>query len=112
MKSETSVSGSPSTGDWALYRRLLRYLKGQWLLFFVAVIGFLLGAGAEAFFAQVLGQVVDSFDTDSDIHIWYFPSLIVLAALVRAFGSITGELLLSRISFRVVHILRCELFDR
>ncbi len=107
-----SASGSPSTGDWALYRRLLRYLKGQWLLFFVAVIGFLLAAGAEAFFAQVLGQVVDSFDTDSDLSIWYFPSLIVLAALVRACGSITGELLLSRISFRVVHVLRCELFDR
>ena len=103
---------APRGGDWALYRRLLRYLKGQWLLFFVAVVGFLLGAGSEAFFAQVLGQVVDSFDSNSDVHIWYFPSLIVIAALVRAFGSITGELLLSRISFRVVHVLRCELFDQ
>ena len=111
MKSEMAASEPTSRGDWALYRRLLRYLKGQWLLFFVAVVGFLLGAGAEAFFAQILGQVVDSFDADSDVHIWYFPSLIVLAAVVRAFGSITGELLLSRISFRVIHILRCELFD-
>ncbi|MEC8867204.1 MAG: ABC transporter transmembrane domain-containing protein, partial [Pseudomonadota bacterium] len=112
MNSETPDSMAPRGGDWALYRRLLRYLKGQWFLFFVAVIGFLLGAGSEAFFAQVLGQVVDSFDSNSDVHIWYFPSLIVIAALVRAFGSITGELLLSRISFRVVHVLRCELFDQ
>ena len=112
MNSEISALESPHAGDWALYRRLLKYLKGQWLLFVVAVVGFLLGAGAEAFFAQVLGQVVDSFDADSEVHIWYFPTLIVIAALVRAFGSITGELLLSRISFRVVHVLRCELFER
>ena len=112
MNSAISASESPHAGDWALYRRLLKYLKGQWILFIVAVVGFLLGAGAEAFFAQVLGQVVDSFDADSDVHIWYFPTLIVVAALVRAFGSITGELLLSRISFRVVHVLRCELFER
>ena len=112
MNSAIRALESPHAGDWALYRRLLSYLKGQWVLFIVAVVGFLLGAGAEAFFAQVLGQVVDSFDVDADVHIWYFPTLIVLAALVRAFGAITGELLLSRISFRVVHVLRCELFDR
>ena len=107
MNSAIRALESPHAGDWALYRRLLSYLKGQWVLFIAAVVGFLLGAGAEAFFAQVLGQVVDSFDVDADVHVWYFPTLIVLAALVRAFGSITGELLLSRISFRVVHVLRC-----
>ena len=50
MNSEISALESPHAGDWALYRRLLKYLKGQWLLFVVAVVGFLLGAGAEAFF--------------------------------------------------------------
>ena len=70
MNSAIRALESPHAGDWALYRRLLKYLKGQWLLFVVAVVGFLLGACAGAFFAKGLGQVVDSFDADSDVHIW------------------------------------------
>jgi ATP-binding cassette, subfamily B, bacterial MsbA len=38
--------------------------------------------------------------------------LIIAAAAVRGFGEILGELLLSRISFGVVHRIRTQLFDQ
>ena len=97
--------------DWQTYRRLLGYVRGQWPIFGFAVLGFLAGAGAEAYFANVLGQVIDAFD-EPQTNYWYFPALILGAAILRALGAIVGELLLSRISFSVVHQIRCELFNR
>lgn len=105
------MSASETGSDWRTYRRLLSYVKGQWAIFALAVAGFLIGAGAEAFFVNVLGQVVDALGSPQPIF-WFFPALILGAAVVRALGAITGELLLSRISFSVVHKIRCELFDR
>lgn len=41
-----------------------------------------------------------------------FACMIGLAALVRALSNVVGEFLLSRVSFFVVHSIRCELHDR
>ena len=97
--------------DWSTYQRLLKYVKGQWLFFILAVIGFIVGAGAEAYAANVIGQVIDAFN-QSNPQFWLFPLLIFGSAIVRAVGAIAGELLLSRISFNIVHRIRCELFER
>ena len=97
--------------DWDTYKRLLKYVKGQWFIFVLAVIGFIVGAGAEAYAANVIGQVIDAFN-QTDPKFWLFPVLIFGSAIVRALGAIAGELLLSRISFNIVHRIRCELFER
>ncbi len=41
-----------------------------------------------------------------------FPLLMLATVLVRGFGDFTGEFLLSRVSYRVVHQLRIQLFDQ
>lgn len=41
-----------------------------------------------------------------------FACMIGVAALVRALSNVVGEFLLSRVSFFVVHSIRCELHDR
>ena len=101
-------------GDLSLYWRLLHYLQPHWFLFAVAVIGFLLAAGAEASFAYLLGQIIDTFkasDSPDARAIWFFPALMVAIAAVRAVGAVAGELLLARISFGIVHVIRCDLFE-
>ncbi len=95
-------------GDWAIYRRLLGYVKPHWLVFLVAVIGFQIGSAAEAFFVKMFGDLIDTWP-DTALTI---PAFMLLAALARGFGEIAGEILLSRISFTVVHNIRTQLFEQ
>lgn len=98
--------------DWSTYKRLLRYVKPYWPIFVLAVLGFLLGSTAEAYFVKLFGDLIDQWDAPDRTILLGIPLLMFLAALVRGFGEVIGELLLSKISFSVVHELRAELADR
>jgi ATP-binding cassette, subfamily B, bacterial MsbA len=102
----------PQAGDWAIYKRLLKYVGPMWPLVIVALIGFVIGNSAEAYFARLFGDVIEALEDRDGRHWIYFPILMMAAVLLRAVGEFVGEFFLSRISFRVVHQLRCELFDQ
>jgi subfamily B ATP-binding cassette protein MsbA len=105
---ESVLPANAATSDWATYRRLLGYVKPHWLLFVLSVLGFQLGSAAEAYFVSTFGQLIDGWP-DAALTV---PLLMLAAALARGVGEIVGEILLSRISFTVVHKLRTELFDQ
>ena len=108
-----AASGSESpTDDWESYKRLLSYVRPYWALFALAVFGFLIGSGAEAYFVMLFGDVVDSWETALSDASWMIPAMMFAAALARGLGEIVGELLLSQISFGVVHKIRTELFGQ
>ena len=109
---ETPAADAPTTGDLRRYRRLLGYLKPHVGWFLVAVVGFLLAAGGEAYFARLLGDIVDAYEAKDASDAWLFPLLMLVAAAVRAVGAVVGDFLMSRISFRIVHVIRHELFAR
>ena len=119
--------------DWQTYCRLAGYLQSRIWLFLIAIIAYLAASAGEVFFAQILGSVVDTFrvDTTNEVaepkgNLWLpelflqfdwprtiaFSLMIGVAALVRAVGTVMGEFLLSRVSFHVVHSIRCELHER
>ena len=123
----------PQHRDIVIYKRLLNYVRGMGWYFVLAIIGYLMAAEAEILFAQTLGNLVDTFEpsqnqtaTQVERTVWMpnlaasitwepiikFPILILIIALVRAIGAIAGEFLLSRVSFHVVHEVRCDLYDR
>ena len=127
------TSGVPArtgeTKDWQTYRRLLGYVADQKSYFLLAIVGFLVAATCEAGFATVLGVIVDTFDADAEtaqamdnrftalVHLavqfgWAIPVAMLALALLRGLGAIAGEYLLSRISFRAIHVIRSQLFDR
>ncbi|MGE0623069.1 MAG: lipid A export permease/ATP-binding protein MsbA [Pseudomonadales bacterium] len=97
-----------ASSDWGTYRRLLGYVKPHWFAFLLGVIGFQMGSAAEAYFAKMFGDLIDSWPATS-ISI---PLFMLFAAFARGFGEIAGEILLSRISFSVVHVIRSELFEQ
>ena len=122
-------AGSGDPKDWQTYLRLLGYVADQKFYFVLAILGFLVAATCEAGFATVLGVIVDTFDADSDaapaidnrfkalVHLavqfgWAIPVAMLALALLRGLGAIAGEYLLSRISFRAIHVIRSQLFDR
>ena len=99
---------SDKPGDWATYSRLLSYVKPHWLIFVLAVLGYLAGSSAEAYFAKMFGDLIDSWPNTA----MSIPIIMLVAAFARALGEIIGEILLSRISHTVVHNIRCELFEQ
>lgn len=114
--------------DLAIYRRLLALVKGSSWVFVVALFGFLLAAVAEGVFVQSIGGVIDIFSDRSqpgsiprlaDLlgtltfpDYYKYPAIIIVAAIFRALGHVIGEYLLSRVSFSVIHKVRCALFDK
>ncbi len=98
--------------DWAIYRRLLKYVRPMWPYFLIALIGFGLGSAAEAYFARLFGDVVEALSNPGNTDWTLFPALIMAVVLVRGLGEFAGEYFLSRVSYRVVHTIRCELFDQ
>ncbi len=105
---EQKSSGKEKPGDWATYRRLLSYVKPHWMIFVLAVLGFLMGSSAEAYFARMFGDLIENWP---ELMVT-LPLMMLGAALLRAFGEIIGEILLDRISFTVVHNIRCQLFEQ
>jgi subfamily B ATP-binding cassette protein MsbA len=112
--SKDPAADEPTTGhgDWATYKRLLRYVRPYWVLFVLAVLGFLVGSGAEAYFVNLFGDLIDDWDQSALNASWMIPALMFGAAIARGLGEVIGEMLLSQISFSVVHNIRTQLFDQ
>ncbi|HEX7037000.1 MAG TPA: lipid A export permease/ATP-binding protein MsbA [Pseudomonadales bacterium] len=107
----TAATGDRAS-DWRTYRRLLGYVRPYWPLFVLSVVGFFVGSGAEAFFVKLFGDLIDTWDQTAAHAAYRIPLLMLGAVLVRAVGEVAGELLLSQISFSVVHNVRTQLFDQ
>ena len=97
--------------DWSTYRRLLGYVRPYTAIFLLAILGFFIGTSAEAYFVRVFGNLIDSWGQASEAA-QLIPAMMLGLVLARAFGDIMGELLLSQISFSVVHNIRTRLFDQ
>ena len=107
--------GPPSmraASDWQTYRRLFGYVTDQLGWFLLALLGFLLTAVGEMGFVRVFGNIIDAVASPMPAYIWQFPVLMLGLALARACGSVMGEYTLARISFRAIHVIRAQLFER
>jgi len=107
-----AATGGRDGSDWQTYKRLLGYVRPHWPLFLLSVLGFLIGSGAEAFFVKLFGDLIDTWDRTAEQAVYTIPAMMLGAALARGVGEVAGELLLSQISFSVVHNVRTQLFDQ
>jgi subfamily B ATP-binding cassette protein MsbA len=108
----TSVATPKTSADWSIYRRLLAYVLPMWPYFVVALVGYGLGNGAEAYFARLFGDVVEALAKPASDDWLRFPLLMMATVVVRGLGDFAGDFLLSRVSYRVVHVLRTQLFEQ
>ena len=105
------MSVEKKQSDWAIYKRLLKYVAPYWVLMVASILGFLAAASAEAYFAKLFGDLIDSWDDAVVVAAASIPVMMFGAGLVRAFGTIMGESLIARVSFNVVFNLRQALFE-
>ena len=111
MKWSARRSKKAKTGA-RVYRRLLGYVIPFWPLFLVSFVGFLIYAGTQPLIAMLIKHIIDALQTDAREGIEYVPVFIVALFAIRGVGAFLGNYFLARVSANVVHVLRCELFNR
>lgn len=112
-----TTSPAAPAKDLALYARLLSYVRPYWLPFLLSLVGFAVYASSHVVFAELLVFMVDTvraFNTGVDIsrERILIPLLMVAAVAGRGLGSFAGVYFLNKVGNRVVHDLRCSLFDQ
>lgn len=112
-----TASATAPVEDLALYARLLGYVRPYGLHFLLSLAGFAIYASSHVVFAELLVFMVDTvraFNTGVDIsgERMLIPILMVAAVAARGLGSFAGVYFLNKVGNRVVHDLRCALFDK
>lgn len=112
-----SQAEAGSQQDLVLYARLLHYVRPYWFHFLLSMLGFAAYAASHVAFAELLVFMVDTvraFNAGADISLQrvLIPTLMVAAVALRGVGSFAGVYCLNRVGNRVVHDLRCALFDQ
>lgn len=120
------------TGDWRIYLRLLGYLRAHLPLFMISLAGFVVYALGNVLLADVFGYLLDTVnDTQAqrpglmaslmgvfpDSHALQqarvaIPAALIGFAVLRSLGFFAGALCIQIAAQRVVHCIRCELFDQ
>jgi len=101
-----------SASSLKVYLRLLDYVKPHWKIFSLSLFGFLVFASTQPMFAALMKYMVDSLNANQRDAIYWIPLASVAIVLVRGIGSFLGSYFIALVSNRVVHTLRCQLFDR
>lgn len=96
----------------AIYLRLLAYLKPYWWAGVLVILGNLLNAASEVGGAHLVKYIIDAITNHDQSAKNLFPLLIVAMFFFRGVGSFLGSYYISVIARHVVYNLRLEVFDR
>lgn len=96
----------------AIYLRLLAYLKPYWWAVVLVILGNLLNAASEVGGAHLIKYIIDAITTQDQSAKNLFPILIVTIFFFRGVGTFLGSYYISVIARHVVYNLRLEVFDR
>ena len=108
---DVQLKAAVQVTDLALYKRVLKYALPYWPIFVLSLVGFLAGNAAEIQLARILADFMENWGKPSEFTGQMLVLTVLGVALVRGLGAVIGEVFLSRVSFRVVHDVRCELFN-
>ncbi len=92
--------------SWALYRRLLRYVRPYWRVFAVAVVGMILCAGADYTMAKLVGPLIQNFQQPEPGMMIKLPLMIAGVFLLRGAGTFVSDYGMAWVGHRVVFDLR------
>jgi len=99
----------------ALYQRLLGYVRPLLAAFLLSIFGFVLFAVANAWFFDLVRQLIDSIQAgaaQSQAARVSIPLTLLVIVVVRAAGGFLGTYCMALVAWKVVHRLRCEIMQR
>jgi ATP-binding cassette, subfamily B, bacterial MsbA len=108
----TPDSAAPIPAARAIYGRLLGYAKPYWRMFAVSLVGMLVYASTEPFFAAMMQPLIDGSFVDKDeTVVRSMPILLVIIFLIRGIAGFVNDYFLSWVGRRVVADLRQAMFE-
>lgn len=108
----TKQNKTTQSSSFKIYLRLLDYVKPHWKIFVLSLIGFLIFALTQPMFAALMKYMVDALNDNKRDAIYWIPLASVAIVFVRGIGSFLGSYYIALVSNRIVHTLRCQLFDQ
>jgi subfamily B ATP-binding cassette protein MsbA len=101
---------NPENGFY-IYRRLLSYVKGQWSLILLGVIGTIISSGADAGFTWLLKPLLDKgFIAHDKTFIFWIPFIILGGFILRSSAHFMSDYYMARAGRSVVMRFRQRLF--
>lgn len=96
-----------------IYRRLLGYAKPYWKVFSISIVGMLIFAATEPFFAAMMKPLLDGSFVERDAElVRLMPILLIGLFLVRGVAGFIDSYCLKWVGRRVVADLRQEMFEQ
>ncbi|WP_043526743.1 lipid A export permease/ATP-binding protein MsbA [Litchfieldella xinjiangensis] len=99
------------TSGWALYKRLLGYVKPYWKSMVLAIVGYGIYAASSTALAEMMKRLIDGIENpDADFRL-FLPLFVVGMFAARGVGTFLGTYFMSNVARNVVHVLRCNVFN-
>lgn len=95
-----------------IYKRLLTYVKPHRTLFAISILGFLIYSSTQPLFASLVAQIIDTLQSKSREDMYFLPLFFSGLVIIRGVGAYLGNYFLAKVSLNVIHVLRCEIFDK
>jgi len=102
---------NPDFNVWRVYKRLLAYVKREWIMLGVGLVGFVIYAATQMGAAWWLEQFVDAVEQNRFDLRGYLAGLIMGVFFVRGIGWMIGTYGFAYVARSLVNRLRVEMFD-
>ncbi|MGB8714446.1 MAG: lipid A export permease/ATP-binding protein MsbA [Onishia taeanensis] len=96
---------------WALYKRLLDYVRPYWRSFMLAVFGYAIYAASSTALAEMMKRLIDGIQNPDAAFRLFLPMFVVGMFAARGLGTFLGTYFMSQVARNVVHSLRCDVFN-
>ncbi|WP_136255387.1 lipid A export permease/ATP-binding protein MsbA [Onishia niordana] len=96
---------------WALYKRLLDYVRPYWRSFMLAVVGYAIYAASSTALAEMMKRLIDGIQNPDAAFRLFLPLFVVGMFAARGLGTFLGTYFMSQVARNVVHALRCDVFN-
>lgn len=101
-----------SDDKYAVFKRLMSYLKPYWWAFLLVVIGFSISAGAEVASAKLFEYIIEAINHDDNVRKFWFPFLVILLFIFRGLGAFLGGYYSALMARSLVYLLRVQVFNK
>lgn len=95
---------------WAIYKRLLSYVKPHWRAFALAVVGFTIYAASSTALAELMKRLIDGIQNPDAAFRIFLPLFVVIMFSARGLGTFLSTYFMAYVGRYVIHTLRCDVF--
>lgn len=96
---------------WALYKRLMGYVRPHWVAFALAIFGYVIYAAASTALAEMMKQLIDGIQKPTADFRLMLPLFVIGMFAARGLGTFLGTFYMSQVARNLVHALRCDVFN-